>query len=193
MDGGTVDNLSGGTQNDGDGFDISKTHETREDDEPDAMAPEVVPFTVEHFTDEYIGWLNDPEVVRYSEQRHVTHTRVSCASYIAAKRGQMWAVIHEGEHVGNITVDYDRPNQVADVSILLGKSRGQGIGAKAFETVCDRLIEGGARKVTAGCMGANKAMIHMAVKAGMRIECIRRGQFVLDGAEQPIVHMARYA
>ena len=36
------------------------------------------PFTLADISAEYIAWLNDPRVVRYSNQRFLTHTRESC-------------------------------------------------------------------------------------------------------------------
>jgi len=47
----------------------------------------MVPFSEAHLTTRYVGWLNDPEVVRYSEQRHQTHTIESCRSYLLSFSG----------------------------------------------------------------------------------------------------------
>jgi len=38
-------------------------------------------FTSNHLTKRYVNWLNDPEVVRFSEQRHFNHTFKSCSNY----------------------------------------------------------------------------------------------------------------
>mgnify|MGYP006139229499 CR=1 FL=1 len=34
----------------------------------------VTNFTRRHLTSNYISWLNDQELVKYSEQRHLNHT-----------------------------------------------------------------------------------------------------------------------
>ena len=40
-------------------------------------------FTPGDITPDYIGWLNDRVVTRYSSQRFCTHTRASCEAYLA--------------------------------------------------------------------------------------------------------------
>ena len=42
------------------------------------------PFGAADVTDAYVGWLNDPEVTRFSNQRFRTHTRGSCEEYLAS-------------------------------------------------------------------------------------------------------------
>ena len=38
-------------------------------------------FTAENLTNEYISWLNDPLVVRYSNQRFRQHNQEICRAY----------------------------------------------------------------------------------------------------------------
>lgn len=45
------------------------------------------PFSVSDVTGEYVGWLNDPDVVKYSNQRFVTHSKSTCAQYVAGFEG----------------------------------------------------------------------------------------------------------
>ena len=45
------------------------------------------PFTAADISAAYIGWLNDPEVVRYSNQRFLHHDRASCERYLAGFAG----------------------------------------------------------------------------------------------------------
>jgi [ribosomal protein S5]-alanine N-acetyltransferase len=33
----------------------------------------IVPFSEKHLQEKYVGWLNDKELMRYSEQRHKKH------------------------------------------------------------------------------------------------------------------------
>ena len=40
------------------------------------------PFSEKYLTQEYVDWLNNPTVVRYSEQRHRKHTIASCIKYM---------------------------------------------------------------------------------------------------------------
>lgn len=162
----------------------------------------LVAFADEHRTKRYVGWLNDPEVVRYSEQRHRRHTLSSCREFVGSFVGgpsHLWAIIEKQRglgHIGNINSAVDEPNRTADVAILIGEKKawGQGLGAEAWTAVVDYLLgPGGMRKVTAGAMAENKAMLKIMEKAGMAEEGRRRGQFVLDGREVDAILTARFA
>lgn len=151
-----------------------------------------MPFSEEHLTERYVGWLNDPEVVRYSEQRHRRHTLASCREYwrsFQSSPNYFWALIeHERGlgHIGNMNAYVDPPNRVADVGILIGERavwRG-GYGMEAWQAVCDFLLhEGGIRKVTAGAMATNSGMLAIMRKAGM-VEDGRRVRHYLVGDEE---------
>ena len=41
------------------------------------------PFTETHLTERYVGWLNDPEVVRFSEHRHRRYDMQEARRYFA--------------------------------------------------------------------------------------------------------------
>ena len=40
------------------------------------------PFKSIYLTDNYVSWLNDKLVVKYSEQRHKIHSKRSCGIYV---------------------------------------------------------------------------------------------------------------
>lgn len=156
------------------------------------MATAIVPFTDHHLTREYVSWLNDPETVKYSEQRHHKHDLATCQEYANQMRsdGLLWAIVFHGVHVGNISAHIDTPNLSADISILIAHGcHGEGVGTAAFQQAVDELKEKGIRRITAGCMLRNKAMIRVAKKAGLRIEAIRNGHFLLDKVMVPLVEM----
>ncbi|HEX9703090.1 MAG TPA: GNAT family N-acetyltransferase [Rhodospirillales bacterium] len=162
----------------------------------------LVSFAEGHLTKRYIGWLNDPEVVRYSEQRHRTHTADSCRRFVATFAdgpSHLWAIVAKDAglgHIGNVNSAVDAPNRTADVAILIGEKKawGRGFGAEAWIAVVDFLLGPGAmRKVTAGAMAENTAMLAIMKKAGMAAEGRRRDQFLLDGRPVDMVMMARFA
>ena len=80
----------------------------------------IVPFEERHLTERYVGWLNDPEVVRYSEQRHRRHDLESCREYFEQMRqsGSYFSAIEEMQgqhgHIGNMTVSADAANGLAE-------------------------------------------------------------------------------
>ena len=83
-------------------------------------------FDYSFITNEYINWLNNPELTKYSEQRHLKHTFESCKEYCEAFHNStnfLFAIIdsESNEHVGNINAYIDIYNGTADMGILVGK------------------------------------------------------------------------
>ncbi len=168
------------------------------------------PFTAADITEAYVAWLNDPEVVRYSNQRFVRHTRESCERYLAGFDGSanLFASLRVAESgtepgaaqaeraVGTLTAYRSLPHGTADVGILLGERAvwGQGIGLEAWQLLTDWLLTTpGLRKVTAGTLACNRSMLAVAERSGMRREGMRRAQELVDGTPTDIVHFARFA
>ncbi|HMO67563.1 MAG TPA: GNAT family N-acetyltransferase, partial [Novosphingobium sp.] len=119
----------------------------------------IVPFANRHLGQRYVGWLNDPAVVRYSEQRHRRHDFASCEAYFRSIRasGNLFLAIEAKDpaigHCGNMTASFDPPNRTCDLSIMVGEAaaRGTGIGSMAWCAMVDWLLgPGGQRRVTAG-------------------------------------------
>ncbi len=133
-----------------------------------------------------VRWLNDPEVVRYSEQRHKTHTFESQLEYIKSfNTNQLLSIFLGDKFIGTMSVYHDDQNKVADVGIMIGdKSEwGQGFGFEAWQALCDGLLHHGIRKVEAGCMSTNWPMRSICKKHGMREEGSRWGHYLLDKNE----------
>ncbi|MBY4893450.1 GNAT family N-acetyltransferase [Rhodobacteraceae bacterium N5(2021)] len=158
----------------------------------------LVPFGDRHLTDTYVGWLNTPELVRFSEQRHRSHDLDSCRAYVASFAtgpNLLWAVEDHatGSHVGNITATVNPPNGLADISILIGGGSGQGYGFAAWSAVLDYLgSRPDLRKITGGCLAGNAAMVAIMRKAKMQPDGVRKDHFLVDGAPMDVLHFARY-
>lgn len=162
----------------------------------------MVPFDEYHLTHRYVEWLNDPLVVRYSEQRHRRHTLESCQAYFESFQespNEFLAIEAEDAtlgHIGNIAVTVDVANRVGDVSIMVGERRawGQGLGGQAWCAVLDELLTNGRfRKITAGTMAANAPMLRLLERSGMIIEGRRSRQFLLENAEVDLILAGRFA
>jgi len=161
----------------------------------------LVPFSPRHITDRYVGWLNDPAVVRFSELRHRRHTRRSCRGYLDDMRAGghgFWAIhadLPPTRHIGNIAAYIDRANEVAEVSILIGERAawGRGIGSTAWSLVVEWLLgSAGIRKVAAGTMAANEAMVRIMERSGMAIEARFQDHYLLEGKPVDVVFAARF-
>ncbi len=138
-------------------------------------------------TQRNVDWLRDPVVVEYSEQRHRVHTLTTCLSYINSLKpyGHIWGIwtARNDQHIGNIVADVDQPNNVADVSILIGNQEywGKGLGTEAWATACNWLLDkdcGGLRKLEAGCMAVNVAMRRVLDRSKFEYEGERKNHFI---------------
>jgi RimJ/RimL family protein N-acetyltransferase len=161
----------------------------------------IVPFSEEYLTPSYVGWLNDPEVVRFSEQRHHVHTLESCREYMKSFFGtanHFWAVVtkdNELGHIGNINAYVDVYNSVADLGILIGERRAwrQGYGSEAWNAVCGYLLkELRIRKITAGTLSVNTAMLRVMRRAGMMEDGRRIRHRLYEGSETDVVYASLF-
>lgn len=159
------------------------------------------PFCQRHLTQKYVDWLNDLEVVRFSEQRHRKHTRESCQAYLESFAGTdhcFWAILlseEPCEHIGNANAYVDSVNQVADVGILIGRKDlwGRGFATEAWAEICEYLLRTRSlRKVTGGALATNESMLEVMKRAGMVPDGRRKRQSFWEGKEVDIIHMARF-
>ncbi|HVL68422.1 MAG TPA: GNAT family protein [Vicinamibacterales bacterium] len=160
-----------------------------------------VPFSDAHLTERYVGWLNDPGVTRYSDNRFRQHTMESCRRYLESFAGtphHFWAIVTRDPqlgHVGNVNAYVDTNHSIADVGILIGEGRAQGLGlgSEAWLGVCDFLLRiAGLRKVTAGTLEVNTPMLRVMERCGMRPDGRRVRHQVWEGRETDMVHGALF-
>lgn len=159
----------------------------------------ITPFSEKHLTPSYVGWLNDSELMCYSENRHKTHTIDSCRAYQQSFKDTpnfFWAIEEiemNNRHIGNINAYLNEYNLLADVGILIGEKQAQkkGYGSEAWMGVCDFLFKKkGIRKVTAGTMKLNAPMLKLMRGVGMVNDGVRKKHFIYNDEEVDLIHMA---
>lgn len=157
-------------------------------------------FAVEDVSPQYVAWLNDPEVVRYSNQRFITHTTHSCTLYVNNFKGsvsKLFKIIRKSDAttIGTITAYINQSHKTADMGILIGdrSSWGKGLGGDAWFTLLNALLSlRQIRKVTAGTMDCNQSMNRIIQRSGMTFEAVRSKQELLDGRPQDILYFAKF-
>lgn len=160
----------------------------------------ILPFSEKYLSVEYVSWLNDPGIVRYSEQRLRKHTLDSCRAYWQSFKGtpnHFWAIVRKGDglHLGNINAYIDLVNNVADLGILIGfhDSWNKGYGTEAWNAVCKYLFDAiGIRKITAGTMEKNEGMLGIMRKSGMADDGRRIRHVLFEGFAVDMVHGALF-
>ena len=154
------------------------------------------PFTDRHISEVIVDWLNDTEVVRYSDNRHHIHSIDSARAYLRLfvdSPNFYWAIIVNGESplmIGSITAYVDVNNLVADVGILIGDKTywGGGYGSEALSGALSWLCtERCIRKITVGTMVLNAGMLGIMRKLGMREEGRKERYYLFNGLEVDMI------
>jgi ribosomal-protein-alanine N-acetyltransferase len=160
----------------------------------------VRPFIASDVGSAYLGWLNDPEVTRFSNQRFKRHDAISALTYLRTFDGSdnRFLLVCDTESarpIGTLTVYASRPHGTADIGIMIGDrmSWGKGLGQEAWNLVLGWLLEASAiRKVTAGTAALNIGMVRLMERSGMRHEATRRQQEIIEGRPVDLVYFARF-
>ena len=152
-------------------------------------------FEVSDMSEMYISWLNDQELMRFSEQRHRKHTLSSCKRYLSSFKNSsnLFLAVKDfsGNLYGTITVYYDINNNTADIGIMIGnkKAKGLGVGFEAWNAIIKWIkINIRPRKITAGCMVKNSKMISIIERSGMQVDCIRKQHYLYNSLPADIIY-----
>jgi RimJ/RimL family protein N-acetyltransferase len=158
------------------------------------------PFAAADITDDYRVWLNDPEVVKYSNQRFVSHTLESCRRYYEGFAGSANLFVSirstvDGTAIGTMTAYASPHHQTVDIGIMIGRRSvwGSGMGQDAWNTLLNWFIdERRVRKVTAGTMRCNAPMVKLMERSEMTLEAVRPQQELLDGVPQDMLYYGKF-
>jgi ribosomal-protein-alanine N-acetyltransferase len=157
-------------------------------------------FNESCITADYLNWLNDPEVLRFSNQRFRQHARENCLSYLATfnETSNYFLAIYEresGRMIGTMTAYVNENHGTADMGILVGDRAvwGRGMGCDAWCTLLTFLLNvRGLRKVTGGTLACNLGMIKVMERSGMRLEAVREAQEIVEGKPQDALYYAKF-
>ena len=154
-------------------------------------------FAPEHLTESYLGWLRDPQLMRFSNQRFRMHNMDSCRAYLGTFAGTdnlFMAIYREGTFIGTMTAYRSAIHGTADMGLLIGAgAQGKGLGKDAWATLLAHLLATGNRKVTGGTLRINTAMVRIMQGCGMQADGVRVGQELVDGEAHDMLHFAKFA
>jgi len=153
-------------------------------------------FSEENVTTEYLSWLNNPKVVKYSNQRFKEHDYDSSICYFKSffKTDNLFLVIMlDKEMIGTMTSYINKEHQTADIGIMLSPDFwSQGFASEAMLLLMENLFSFNIRKITGGTLSCNTAMIHVFKNSGMKLECIREKQEVFENKEVDIMCFCKF-
>ena len=153
-------------------------------------------FQPEDITPTYLGWLNDPVLMRFSNQRFKSHTVESSAGYLSSfqNSSNLFLVLRAGgQQIGTMTAYVTPHHGTADMGLLVGPEfHGRGFGADAWGALMRHLFAGGVRKITGGTVRPNVAMARIMKGCGMVPDGVRVGQELIEGCPEDVLHFAKF-
>lgn len=158
-------------------------------------------FTETDIDDSYISWLNDQDVVRFSNQRFVSHDRTSSLQYLASfvDTDNLFISIRRSSdlrQVGTMTAYISSHHGTVDVGIMIGDKSvwGLGYGRDSWSTLTDWLLKrDDIRKLTAGTLACNYGMIKVMESSGMHHEATRKEQEIVNRQAVDILYYAKFS
>ena len=155
-------------------------------------------FTKNNITQDYISWLNDPNIMQYSNQRFVKHDRITCQNYLLSFKDtdNLFILIRTkkgNKAIGTMTAFCNPHHGVVDFGILIGDITewGKGYGQDAWNSILAWLLDQeNIRKVTAGTLACNIAMRNIIEKSGMKIEGVRNEHEIVKGVPEDVILFA---
>ncbi len=135
-------------------------------------------------SEKYLSWMNDSEIVKYTEARTKNFSLEDLMSYVEAFEGSRSSFLFgifdksTNAHIGNIKVGpVDNLNKCASVGLLIGDQRfsGRGLATLAVKNICDfAFSELNLHKLTAGVIAGNDASLSVFKKNMFTVEAVRK-------------------
>lgn len=141
-------------------------------------------------TPEYVSWMNDIEIVRYTESRFYRHTMESTIGFVrnvSNEYNYAFAIIDNStqQHIGNIKIgNINMHHRNADIGLIIGNKAywGKGIATEAIRMCVDfAFYELKLHRVWAGVYSPNMSSARAFEKAGFRLEGTKKEAALLDG------------
>ena len=129
----------------------------------------------------YIEWLNNREVTKYTDQSFYKHTYKSISNYVSkitiSKNDYLYGIYildkKKSYHVGNIKIgNINKIHKNAVISYLIGEQKywGKGIATKAVKQIIQVAKKRKLRKLIAGSNTKNIASIKVLKNCGFKKE-----------------------
>jgi RimJ/RimL family protein N-acetyltransferase len=157
------------------------------------------PLTEQDCREEYVSWLNDPEVNRFLETRHVPQSLDTVRAFVTgvnkSNDEHLFGMFLRAcdRHIGNIKIGPIRKNHhLADVSLLIGARDcwNRGYAAEAIAAISRHAFAAlGVRKLSASMYAANQASCRAFLKVGYRQEGVRRAHYLLNGEMTDLIEL----
>ena len=143
-----------------------------------------------HASENYLGWLNDYNTVKYTESRHEVHTMASLRDFISHVNNESnycFAIIdiQSGKHIGNIKIgNIHSIYKYADIGLIIGEKDfwGKGIATEAIRLCVEFAFKQlKLHRLYAGIYDVNIGSIKAFERAGFVREGCEKEKYLFEG------------
>ncbi len=146
-------------------------------------------LTVDDVTHNYVDWLNDPDVVCYTEQRWRVHSFDDVLAFvndkITAPTETLFGIFVGSRHIGNLKIGpVNNRHNYADISYLIGDKNfwGKGYATRVVSLgVAYGFKELGLNRLNAGVYANNIGSSKVLEKNGFIREGVCKDKFFFEG------------
>ena len=147
-------------------------------------------LTEDDASEDYVRWMNDPDINQYLESRFYTHTIDSTKAFIRSvtnesnyQFGIFWK--ETDKHIGNIKIgSINAYHRYADIGFLIGEKDfwGKGIATEAIGLATDFAFNTlKLHKIWGGLYSPNIGSLRAFQKNGYEQEGVKKSQYLLKG------------
>lgn len=156
---------------------------------------------VQNITEDYISWMNDYEIVKYTESRFSPHNRESIEQFVNNANNAnniLFGIftIDSGTHIGNIKLGaINWIHRYADIGLIIGNKNywGKGIATEAISLVSDyAFTQLNLHKLTAGAYEFNEGSIKAFIKNGFSDVFVEKEKYFFEGKYINCVHLEKF-
>jgi ribosomal-protein-alanine N-acetyltransferase len=160
----------------------------------------LLPLSMEHCSEYYLNWLNDPEVYKFLETRGNQNMEM-LKDFIENQiknKVNIWAITlkSSGKHIGNIKINpINFKHGFGEYGILIGEKNewGKGYAKEASLGIIDYFFdEINLNKINLGVVRKNTQAVELYEKLGFVTEGIYRKHLIYDGIYYDVLRMALF-
>lgn len=150
-------------------------------------------------TDKYVDWMNDYEVVKFTEQRFYHHDKSKIKKFVIEKllseNDFLFGIYSKNEHIGNIKIGpINWRYKNSEISYIIGNKDfwNQGIATKVICSILDfGFNQLKLYRITAGYYENNLSSAKVLKKCGFKIEGYNYNEIIFEGKRYNLVRVAK--
>lgn len=156
-------------------------------------------LNIQDATMEYVTWMNDYEIVKFTESQLCNKTIGTIESYIkdvSNDKNYAFAIIDKitDKHIGNVKIgSINWIHRSADIGIIIGSKNyhGKGIGVEAYKLALDyAFYHLNLRRIVAGAVALNEASMRLHEAAGFQMLYEEKEAYYFEGQYVSVMHYA---